>query len=229
VVDPAAKIVLWVGGYNTWTDIDTLYHGLAWAMEGDPRLHFVSVGGELPGCDIYARFHRLVEASAFRERFHLLGWQPVSTVPSYYSDADIGITLDANCYEAELGTRTRLVEMMQHGLPIVTTRACELSEIIEADRLGLTFPIGDWQGLGQEILTLAADEARRREMGERGREYALTELSFPNASAPLRRWVCEPRLAPDLQRRSRSQVYSWEHSARAAMREMIWAVVGLDK
>jgi hypothetical protein len=229
VVDPAAKVILWAGGYNTWTDINTLYRGLEFAMDRDPGLHFVSVGGELLGCDAYAHFIELIEPSRHRSRFHLLGWQPVAAVPSYYVDADLAITLDANCYEAELGTRTRLLEMMQHGLPVVTTRACELSHLIEAEGLGMTFPIGDWQRMGQQILALTTDEARCRAMGERAREYASTTLAFDNTSAPLRRWACAPQLAPDRRRQSRSDVYSLEYSARATVRQMIWTVAGLDK
>jgi glycosyltransferase involved in cell wall biosynthesis len=229
VVDPRAKVILWVGGFNNWTDVDTLHRGLTLAMAAEPSLHFVAVGGQLPGCDAYTRFAGLVAASPFRDRFHLLGWQPVAAVPSYYVDADLAITLDAACYEAELGTRTRLLEMMQHGLPIVTTLACELSQIIETEGLGLTFAIGDWRAMGQHILALTTDDARRRTMGERARACAATTLCFANASAPLRRWVCTPRLAPDRCRDRSSRVYSLEHSTRAMVRQMIWAVAGLDK
>jgi glycosyltransferase involved in cell wall biosynthesis len=221
--------VLWAGGYNTWTDVETLYRGLEVAMDAEPSLHFVSVGGDLPSCNAYARFVELIGASSNRDRFHLLGWQPVAAVPSFYLDADLAITLDAACYEAELGTRTRLLEMMQHGLPIVTTLACELSHVIETEQLGTTFAVGDWQRMGQQILALASDQARRRAMGQRAREYASTALSFEYVAAPLRRWTFAPQVAPDRRRATRSAVYAPKHSARAAVRQMIWAVAGLDK
>lgn len=37
-------VVLWCGGYNTWTDVETLFDALEWAMADEPRVHYVSVG-----------------------------------------------------------------------------------------------------------------------------------------------------------------------------------------
>jgi glycosyltransferase involved in cell wall biosynthesis len=227
IVDPAATIALWCGGYNTWTDVDTLYRGLEMAMEADRRLHFVSVGGALAGCDSYSRFEAMVAASPHRERFHLLGWRPASEVPAFYADADIGLTLDAACYEAELGTRTRLAEMMSFGLPIVTTLACELSYVIRDQRLGRTFAIGDWRQMAHHLNDLCQRQAHRLEIGRRARSYVGEALSLEQTTAPLRDWVQAPTRAPD-RRPQTSDVFSLEHAARAALRHTMWSLAGLD-
>ena len=41
-VDEKAFVVLWAGGYNTWTDVDLLYEALTRAMDEVPELRFVS-------------------------------------------------------------------------------------------------------------------------------------------------------------------------------------------
>lgn len=228
LVPSDSHVALWCGGYNFWTDVDILYHGLEAAMEGDPRLHFVSVGAAVKGCTAYDRFAEMVRRSSRAERFHLLGWQPISRVPDYYADADLAITLDAACYEAELGTRTRLVEMMQYGLPIVTTPACELSYAIRDEGLGLTFLIGDWQQMGRQILELSLKDERRRQMGERARDYAASTLSLGSSTAPLRAWVPNARRAPDRRQENRNGVFSWRYSSRTLLRRALWSLAGLD-
>jgi glycosyltransferase involved in cell wall biosynthesis len=223
------RVVLWCGGYNTWTDVGTLYQGLEIAMGQDPRLHFVSVGGALPGCTSYECFTEMVSGSSFEARYHLLGWQPVSAVPGYYAEADFGISLDAACYEAELGTRTRLVEMMVYGLPLVTTLACELSYTIRDQGLGLAFPIGDARAMGESILRLAQDDRQRNQMAERSRVYATTTLSLENSTAPLRRWVRSPLRAPDRDPRRANLIPAWQHRTRSWVRQRLWSLAGLDQ
>jgi glycosyltransferase involved in cell wall biosynthesis len=198
-------------------------------MAADSRLRFVSVGGALAGCDAYERFRQMVGTSAHADRFHLLGWQPVSEVAGYYSDADFGITLDAACYEAELGTRTRLVEMMQHGLPIVTTEACELSRVISREGLGLTFSIGDPEGLSRQVLALSRDAERASRMGEAAKHYVTTTLSLESSTAALLAWAKAPRRAPDRQPPTADEVYIWRHSLRAHARQVAWGFAGLDQ
>src|SRR5207237_6613827 len=137
--------------------------------------------------------------------------------------AVVGITLDAACYEAELGTRTRLVEMMQHALPIVTTDACELSQVIDREGLGLTFRIGDAAGLARQIVTIFADDERRRQMSERARVHAATSLSLASAGAPLRLWVANPYHAGDRGPGTVNRVTTLEYAGRALARQALWA------
>ena len=77
-IAPEDFVVLWCGGYNTWTDVDTLFDGLAWVMQRNNRVHFVSVGAstyDRPG-NMYERFLERINASPLKERFHMLGWRP---------------------------------------------------------------------------------------------------------------------------------------------------------
>jgi glycosyltransferase involved in cell wall biosynthesis len=229
LVPSDSPVVLWCGGFNTWTDVDTLSRGLTLAMDQDSRLHFVSVGGALEGSDVYARFVQLVDGSAFRDRFHLMGWQPVERVASFYSEADVAITLDAACYEAELGTRTRLVEMLRHGLPVLTTDACELSHVIDREALGLVFPVGDSTALARQLLALIGDDAQRRHMSERASAYAMTSLSVASAAAPLLAWAARPHHAGDRTSRRTRRVNEFEFAGRALARRALWAFAGLDQ
>ncbi|HEX2990154.1 MAG TPA: hypothetical protein VHO49_05710, partial [Anaerolineales bacterium] len=87
-----AFVVLWCGGYNVWTDVETLFQALNQAMEKDPRIHYVSAGAgvRLMNNNSYERFLEMISHSPHRDRFHMLGWQPSSVVPGLYPQADVG-------------------------------------------------------------------------------------------------------------------------------------------
>ena len=50
--------MLWSGGYNLWTDVDTLFRGLEAAMARNPKVHFLSTGGAIDGTDTLIATYR---------------------------------------------------------------------------------------------------------------------------------------------------------------------------
>jgi glycosyltransferase involved in cell wall biosynthesis len=192
-------VALWCGGYHTWTDVDTLFKAVEYAMAKSPTLHYVSVGAnayEAPD-NTYARLLRLIESSVYRTRFHMLGWQPWHQVSGYYQQSDVGLSVDAFHYETIYGTRTRLVEMMTAGLPVITSLGCELADLVRKAGAGLTFETGDWQAFGEHLIRLTNDNHLRDAMAQRALQYARHDLSFAITAQPLRDWVNAPSLAPD--------------------------------
>jgi glycosyltransferase involved in cell wall biosynthesis len=192
-------VIFWSGGYNTWTDVDTLFDGLVMAMERNARIKFISSGGGIESHDdlTFSRFLRKIRGSRFADRFVFLGWLPTAEVPSCYLESDVGINIDKFSYEALLGARNRLNEMIKAGLPILTTKISEISALVEDQRLGLTFPIGDAGGLAEAILSLADHPDRLREIKERLAAFPLEELSYKKILRPLQEWARQPRPAPD--------------------------------
>jgi glycosyltransferase involved in cell wall biosynthesis len=225
-------VVLWCGGYNTWTDVETLFKGLSTAMERAPLLRFVSVGASTytAAQTTYQRFQQLVHASPSKDRFLLLGWRPWEEVVGYYRESDIGINIDAMHCETLFGTRTRLTEMIASGLPVITTYGSELSRLIENRRAGLAFGVGDWRTMGEMLAHVAANPDQRDRLAERALEYARTGLSFATTTGALRDWVTHPVQAPDKRIPGRRERLSrCEYGARAALRYALWRVCGLDK
>ncbi len=192
-------VVLWAGGYNTWTDVDTLFEGLTSAMREEPRLRFVSLGGAMPGRDetTFYRFRTLVEESDLADRFVFVGWVPNEDVPNYYFESDIGINVDRYSYEMLIGCRYRILDMLRAGLPVVTTLGTEISHVVEQERLGATFAPGDVQGLKNALLGLARDETRRRRSATRARDYVLKHRLVQDIMRPLQRWAQDPSPSPD--------------------------------
>lgn len=231
-VSEESFVVLWCGGYNTWTDVKTLFAGLELAMTQEPDVHFVSVGASTykSSDDAYAQFLAMIEKSPYRDRFHMLGWRPWTEVADYYRESDVGLNIDALHYETIYGTRTRLVEMMAAGLPVITSWGCELSELLEHQGAGLTFETGNWRGLSRQILTLVKDPGLHQRMAQTALDYTNNDLSFNSTTNSVRTWVRDPRPAPDkVSANLREQLAFLEYETRSLVRNLIWQVIGLDK
>jgi glycosyltransferase involved in cell wall biosynthesis len=223
--------VLWCGGYNTWTDVDTLFGGIEGAMARNVRIHYVSVGAstyEAPD-NAYQRLLRMIERSPYAARWHMLGWQPWSEIPRYYQSCEIGLNIDAMHYETLYGTRTRLVEMIAEGLPVLTTEGTELSGLLRDWGAGVTFPVGRSIRLQECLLELARDANHVVQMSRTAKRAARVELSFERTTAPLCAWVQNPNPAPDRERRSGSVPLAAGHRLRALARHVAWQMTGRDR
>jgi glycosyltransferase involved in cell wall biosynthesis len=205
LIPEGAFAVLWSGSYNTWSDAKTAFQGLEGAMRRNPRVHFVSTGGDIPGHDerTYRELVERVAASDLRDRFHLEGWVPADRVHAYWSASDLGVLTEQPIYEGLLGSKNRVVQWMGFGLPVVYNRVGDLGDLLAERRLGLTFPVGDAAGLTGQILWAADHPEELAGIGRTAREYVERELSFEGSTAELTAWAASPALAPDACHRDR--------------------------
>lgn len=195
-----AFVVLWAGGYNTWTDVDLLHTALVEAMQASPEIHFVSTGGALKGHDdvTFQRFRDRMDASPVHQRVHFVGWVPSHHVPSYYAESDLGINVDRACYETQFGARNRLNDMLKAGLPILTTLGTEISHQLAERDLALTTATGDAAQFAEHILWASRHRDAVRTLGQQAAAFAEKELSYASTTRPLQEWAKDPQRAPDL-------------------------------
>ncbi|MBN1593334.1 MAG: glycosyltransferase, partial [Candidatus Coatesbacteria bacterium] len=201
LVDEDDFVILWAGGYNTWTDVGTLFEALENLFKCNPKAKFVSFGGCIDGHDdvTYRRFYSLVENSKYRPQFILCGWKQREDVLRAYKESDIGLNIDSYHYELVFGTRTRLVEMIACGLPIITTVGSELSFIIKDNDLGLTFEIGDAKGMTEALLNFSRDIVHSREhYSKTALNYFKKHFTYAMTCEPLLKWIEKPHCAPDV-------------------------------
>jgi len=192
-------VVLWTGGYNTWTDVDTLFKGLIYAMEKNPEIKFVSTGGEIPEQDLktYPYFLSLIDTGPCRDRFIMKGWVPGEDVPNYYLEADTGINIDKDIYEVKLGSKNRILDWFKAGLCVLSSNVCELTDIIEKEKIGYTFKPGDYKDLGEKLIYLAGHRDEIAKTAKAGKEYALHNFNFDTTTRVLQKWVEKPSFSPD--------------------------------
>jgi len=91
----------------------------------------------------------------------LLGF--IDDIGSVYESADI-FCLSSR----EEGLCTSILDAMYFGLPIVSTNAGGIPELVNNSVNGLIVPVDNHQLLAERLLELVDDPALRKEMGERG-------------------------------------------------------------
>ncbi|MEM6793659.1 MAG: glycosyltransferase [Acidobacteriota bacterium] len=202
-IPEGAFVALWSGGYNVWSDVDTLFEALERAMAKAPSLHFLSTGGGIAGHDeeTYARFEEAVAGSSFRERYHLQGWVRAELVPGYQAAADLGVLSEIPMYEGQLGSKNRIVQWMGGRLPVLYNRVGDLGDLLAERELGLTFAAGDAAAMAEQLLWCVDNRAALDAMADRARDYTDRELSFTATTRELVRWAASPTLAPDAELR----------------------------
>jgi glycosyltransferase involved in cell wall biosynthesis len=204
---PALFRVLWCGGFNTWTDVELLFYALQSAMEHLPELRFVATGGSVIGHDekTYERFARLVQASPVAERCELRGWIAATEVDSLLMQCDLGINIDSKNNETVFGARNRITTMLGCGLPVLTTLGAEISWDLQQRGLGLFVELGDAKGLVEKLVYAVGHRKELRELGRRGREFAIEEYAPAKTIRACLEWMSNPRPAPDNAERLRQR------------------------
>jgi len=206
LVPETAFITLWSGGYNTWTDLETLLTGLERAMAACPEMHYVSTGGGIRGHHeaTYDRFQTRVRRSPFADRFHLLGWVEAADLPGIYAEADLGLCIDAPNTETTFGARNRSINMAAAGLPVLACEGAEISEEMLAAGVALGCRLGEPEDFARALIAACRDRENLPALGAKGRAYVLEQFNAHRTVEALLAWVRSPAFAPDHARRIES-------------------------
>lgn len=114
---------------------------------------------------------RLVRISAGLPNIRFLDLQPAERLNELLNLADIHL-LPQRAEVADLVMPSKLTNMLASGRPVVSTAApgTQVDEVVR--RCGIVVPPGDVDAFAGAIESLAENSSRRRELGQRGREYA---------------------------------------------------------
>ena len=192
-------VVLYSGGYNTWTDVDTMFSGLEKAMSNNPTIEFVSTGGQIDGHDefTYKHFRNLIDNSKFKNRFHLCGWVPSEDLPNYYLEADLGINSDKYCYEALIGARTRTLDWIKAGLPFISTPLSEVTNYLIQKGLAYSFQQGNSDSLAKSLVSIINKEDDLKTMKSNLKEIMEKEFLSKFTLSKFKNWINDPKFSPD--------------------------------
>ena len=196
-------VLLWGGGIYNWFDPATLIRGLKQAVETEPRLKLFFLGTAHPNPDV-PEMARAAEAYRVAEELGLLnthvffnqGWVDYSDRANYLLDADIGVSTHFLHIETELSFRTRILDYLWAGLPILATEGDSLSRLVTQHGLGEVVDAEDPDSVATALLRLA-DESVRKQARENVNALAPT-MTWERALGPLLDFCRFPRRAPDL-------------------------------
>ena len=201
-ISPGDTVVYWGGSMLDWQDPQTLVRAVGeLARErSDIKLFFAGTRHPNPQVKPMAAVDecRAIAASLGLLDRHVFfnDWVPYDDRAAFLLDADLGASTHREHLETRFSFRTRMLDYIWAGLPIVCTRGDHFAALVEARDLGLTVPPGDAAALAAAIRTLADDRALA------GRARAnLTDLAagmhWSQVVEPLRRFAERPAFAAD--------------------------------
>ncbi len=109
--------------------------------------------------------------------------------------SDLAVVTHRPGLETELSLRTRIVDLLWLGLPVVATRGGAMSAVLEATGAGAVVPPGDPEALAAAVLSYLGDAATRREAAAAGRAWAA-DRTWDRVAEPLLRFAESPRRDP---------------------------------
>jgi len=190
-VTPHEPVLLWCGGCYPWFDVETYLAALARVTSAVPavRLRFAGIDGVAGDPSALPLARRIREAvagsAALRARSEFVAWLPYAERGGLYAAADVGVCTYGDHLETRLAMRTRVIDMIWGGLPLVVSAGDEMSRVVEAHALGRVVAPADPSALADAIVALLADAAGRRAMSARAQALAAGDLSWDRQIAPL--------------------------------------------
>ncbi len=201
-VNPTDKVLIWAGGIWNWLDPLTLIRAMAkiTARRQDVKLFFLSGQRSSPGgplMDMHLQAVALSKSlSLYNKTIFFHRWVPYDERENYFLEADIGVCCHFDHLETRFSFRTRHLDYIWAGLPMVVSAGDTMADLIEREGLGLTVVPGNVEGLTNAILRLVEEpdaKAGRRENFERVRQ----RFTWDEVTQPLQRFCKSPWHAAD--------------------------------
>lgn len=203
-IGPDDEVVVWGGGVYDWFDPATVIRAIGRLAADRPRLRLLFLGTRHPaqggvGAEAVQRARALAAELGLLDRvvhFHH-DWVPYAERDLWLSSAVLGVSAHHVHLETEFSFRTRIVDYLWCGLPVVTTGGDELGDLIGSRGAGIPVAAEDVDGFTAALAALLDDPERRAVAGAAAHGLA-GELSWDAVAAPLIAFCAAPRRAPDL-------------------------------
>jgi len=169
-------VVMWVGGFYPWHDLDLLLGSFAQVVQKKPNARLVLVGD--------GQTRTLVEQeivkNGLQQAVIMAGTVAHNRVPELLSIADIAVVPSAPVSASHGGTGTplKLFEYMAAGKAIIATAQDHAAEVIRDGHNGLLIETGNVNGFAEAMLTLLNDPAERFRLGQNARQQAVALYSW---------------------------------------------------
>jgi len=190
----SALIVGYLGSLFRWAGLEYLIDVAPSIIAVYPSVLFVIGGSEEPYYSLLMRKVNEANLSDYFKFFGRIGWNDAATfintmdlcvVPAYFEDLQSGISPQ------------KLFAYQACGKPVIGSDIPGLGDLLERERIGLSFPMGDQKALAKAIIDLLSNKERLKEMGERGRNFVVKnhawEIIVDRIQTNFRELICIKR------------------------------------
>jgi glycosyltransferase involved in cell wall biosynthesis len=203
-IGPDDDVVIWGGGLYDWFDPCTLIRAIDRVRVARPRVRLFFLGMRHPKPDI-EESSVAVEARRLADRLGLTGthvffnegWVAYDDRQNYLMECDVGVSLHLDHLETMYSFRTRMLDYLWTGLPVVATAGDGFAEIISARGIGTVVPAGDVDAVVIALVELLGDPSARAACRERAAAVAAS-FRWSTALEPVVAFCANPHRAPDM-------------------------------
>lgn len=121
-------------------------------------------------------------------------WVPYEDREKLYSRLDIALVIHKESLESMLSFRTRVLDFLSFGVPVITNRGGDLESLIEEHRCGIIIPENNPDVLADAILSILEDRFRTAEMIERGKLLIRRKFLWDKVIEPLEAFCKKPQI-----------------------------------
>jgi glycosyltransferase involved in cell wall biosynthesis len=192
-VDEGDRIAVWGGGIWSWLDPLTAIRAIERLRGTRPELKLAFVGLDHPDPETrlahepaanaaraYVRDHGLERQVLFFPR-----WLAREDFVAHLREADVGVSLAGSGLESRYASRTRVLDYLSAGLPVVCTGGDAMSELVDARGFGCVVDPADVDGTAAALDRLTREPRRVEGHG------ALEPLLWHNVARPLVEFCAE--------------------------------------
>lgn len=197
-------LILWGGGLWPWLDPFTAIRAVAQLAPRWPQLRLVFPGTRHPNKHVaqdlpthaQAAVKLATELGLLDKHVFFGDWIPYSDWGTVLLESDVALSLHFDTFETQLAFRSRVLEYIWAGLPIVATAGDATSDLVVHYQLGWTPAPSDvssvadalWQAITQPPAANRFDIAR-------------ANLTWERVAQPLIHFCLQPHFASDVAQR----------------------------
>lgn len=197
------RLIIWGGGLYNWFDPITLIEAVDILKKQVPTVRLFFMGGRHPN-PLTPEMRTSLEAQHLSDRLGLTGvhvffnegWVDYEKRHNYLLDADIGASLHLDHIETTFSFRTRILDYIWAGLPIVATSGDAFADLIVQHGMGLVVPPEDPQATA-DALGRIFGEPEMAESFARAARSLRADFVWSRALEPLVQFCRNPVQAPD--------------------------------
>jgi len=160
------KIVLWGGSISDWFDPCTLIQAFSQIASKRSDIKLVFMGVTLPNPSL-PKMKKAQEAIDLAKSLNLLdhtvffnyGWLPYEERQHFLHEACIGVSTHSKHIETDFSFRTRMLDYIWAGLPIISTEGDTFAQLISQKELGVVVPYYDSEFLAESIMQIVGNQA----------------------------------------------------------------------
>jgi len=200
-IGPQDPGLVWGGGVWNWLDPLTLIEAVARVVQIHPQVRLYFPGARHPYQEFVPDMAMRQKAVQLSKDRGLYGqnvfwgeWVPYHERQNYLLESDIGCSLHFENIESCFAFRTRILDYIWAGLPMIVTEGDAASEWVARYGLGVVVGYQDIDGVVEAIVELLATP---RDAFQERFEQARQERSWEYNAKPLVRFCLNPRRAPD--------------------------------